>query len=161
MMSKGEILCKCQLTTKLTLKKIAAKTRLVSVLVINLWLPLQNHAQSAYYPVNPRKQGREIKQINLTFTNRTFSWHRSKNPSCLLYPPATPQLFKQYLLDARNRCTGMYLHAIINASLNLLSNSLTLRTLKQALQVEALHVTCVPLLRSLTTQVMSFSLWRF
>lgn len=35
-MSKDEILCKCKSTTKLTLKKIAAKNRLVSVLVINL-----------------------------------------------------------------------------------------------------------------------------
>lgn len=113
-------------------KKNAAKARLVSVLAINLRQPLQNHARPAYYLVNPRNQGRKKKQINLTFTNRmTFTLHRSKTPSCLLYPPAISQHFKCYLLDAINRCTCIYLHAIINASPNLLSKLLILRTLKK------------------------------
>lgn len=118
----------------------------IAFLVINLRQPLWNQAQSAYYLMKPGNEGRKKKpkQINLTFTNRrTFTWHRSKNPSCLLYPPVISQHFRCYLLDARNRCTCMYLHAIINASPNLLLHFLILRTLKKALQDTACNL-CAP-----------------
>lgn len=104
--------------------------------------------------MSPRNHRR--KKTNQLNFHQLENFHLAQVKKAQL-PSISASHFKWYLLNATDRCTCMYLHAIINTSPSLLSKLLILRTLKKKKLYKTLHINYVPLLRLFTTQVILFS----